>query len=262
MQRCLAVDQVPRGTNALQSFWIWVLPAPQAVLRFASQRFRHTGQARTQDSFLPPVRAPAPRPKALIVAAAVAASNARVEGEITEVAAVEPEVSGDSTTETVRASIEAAIFDAVASAEPAKPVYVEPEPPQTRQFAAVPEEQPEVVTRLSTSGNRMWGINVGSFTTRYQAERVLLKVALKELGTLDEALRKVAPKSGKYDANFVGMSEDKAGARLSSVAGAEYPLRAARTQLIRASGDRRSRATECDANPLRDHRTAVFSPSR
>jgi D-alanyl-D-alanine carboxypeptidase len=37
-----------------------------------------------------------------------------------------------------------------------------------------------------------------------------LKVALKELGTLDDALRKVAPKSGQFDANFVGMSEDKA----------------------------------------------------
>lgn len=153
---------------------------------------------------------PAPRPKALIVAAAVAAGKATIEGETTEVASVQPEVLEDSNGDAVRASIEAAVFDAVTTAEAPTPAFVEPEPPQPRQFATVPEEQPEVVTRMSTSGNRMWGINIGSFSTRYQAERVLLKVALKELGTLDEALRKVAPKSGKYDANFVGMSEDKA----------------------------------------------------
>jgi len=151
---------------------------------------------------------PNPRPKVLIVAAAVAASKENTEAATTEVAVVEPQVLEEDTFDAVRASIEAAISDAVATAE--APVYAEPEPPQPRQFAAVPEEQPEVVTRLSTSGNRMWGINIGSFPTRYQAERVLLKVALKELGTLDDALRKVAPKSGQFDANFVGMSEDKA----------------------------------------------------
>ncbi len=48
------------------------------------------------------------------------------------------------------------------------------------------------LTRLSTSGGRLWGINVGRYSSRYKAERVLLKTALAELGTLDEALRKVA----------------------------------------------------------------------
>ena len=70
--------------------------------------------------------------------------------------------------------------------------------------------EPEVVTRLSTSGGRFWGINVGSYNTRYEAERILLKTALHELGTLDEALRKVVPKSGGFDANFVGMTQDTA----------------------------------------------------
>jgi D-alanyl-D-alanine carboxypeptidase len=71
-------------------------------------------------------------------------------------------------------------------------------------------EAPEVVTRISTSGGRLWGINIGRFNTRDQAERVLLKTALKEMGTLDEALRKVVKSRRGYEANFVGMSQDLA----------------------------------------------------
>lgn len=83
--------------------------------------------------------------------------------------------------------------------------------PTPRRFADVgPETEPEVVTRISTSGGRQWSIHIGSYTTRYQAERVLLKVALKETGTLNQALRKVAPKGGKYEANFVGLSSESA----------------------------------------------------
>ncbi len=65
----------------------------------------------------------------------------------------------------------------------------------------------EVVTRLSTSGGRGWGINVGRYGSRYQAERVLLKTALLEIETLDDALRKVVPRKAGHEANFVGMSE-------------------------------------------------------
>nr|WP_240611081.1 D-alanyl-D-alanine carboxypeptidase family protein [Oceaniglobus ichthyenteri] len=68
----------------------------------------------------------------------------------------------------------------------------------------------EVVTRVSTSGGRHYGINVGKYTSKYEAERVLLKTALVESGTLEEALRKVAVRQGKYEANFVGMTEDMA----------------------------------------------------
>ncbi len=68
----------------------------------------------------------------------------------------------------------------------------------------------EVVTRLSTSGGRHWGINVGRFPSRHLAERMLLKTALIEIGTLDEALRKVVDRPGGYDANFVGMTPELA----------------------------------------------------
>lgn len=73
-----------------------------------------------------------------------------------------------------------------------------------------PEEPLEVVTRVSTSGGRQWAINVGNFNSRYAAERMLLQTALIEMNTLDESLRKVVPRKGGYDANFVGMTEEMA----------------------------------------------------
>jgi D-alanyl-D-alanine carboxypeptidase len=77
--------------------------------------------------------------------------------------------------------------------------------------AAAAEPAPrEVVARLSTSGGRHWGINVGRFNSRHQAERTLLQTALMELSTLDSALRKVVETPRGFDANFVGMSEEEA----------------------------------------------------
>ncbi len=102
----------------------------------------------------------------------------------------------------------------VAAAEPAPAPEVTPVPtprPVQRDTAAL-QYEPEriVVTRVSTSGGRHWGINVGRFASRYQAERVLLKTALAELGTLDSALRKVASSPQGHDANFVGMTREAA----------------------------------------------------
>lgn len=72
------------------------------------------------------------------------------------------------------------------------------------------EEERVVVERLSTSGGRHWGISVGRYTSRHQAERVLLQTALTELGTLGEALRKVRQHNEGFDANFVGLSAEAA----------------------------------------------------
>ena len=69
---------------------------------------------------------------------------------------------------------------------------------------------PEVVTRISTSGGRHWGINIGRYNTSFAAERELLKTALAEIGMLDEALRKVVRSSRGYEANFVGMTQEMA----------------------------------------------------
>lgn len=91
---------------------------------------------------------------------------------------------------------DAVVLAAVSAAQVA-PVYI-------------PDDEPEIVTRISSSGGRHFGINVGLFVTRYQADRVLLKTALNELGTLGDALRRVSNKPDGWHANFVGMTREQA----------------------------------------------------
>lgn len=67
-----------------------------------------------------------------------------------------------------------------------------------------------VVLRASADGERHWGINVGLFNTRGEAERVLLQTALVEIATLDAAKRSVVRGPRGWEANFLGLSEDGA----------------------------------------------------
>ncbi len=76
--------------------------------------------------------------------------------------------------------------------------------------AVQPEPEQEIVTRLSTSGGRLWGVNVGRYTTRYEAEKILLKTALSEMTTLEGTLRKVNQSSRGFDATFQGMTREQA----------------------------------------------------
>ncbi len=74
----------------------------------------------------------------------------------------------------------------------------------------LPEPEQEVVTRLSTSGGHLWGVNVGRYTTRYEAEKVLLKTALSEMTTLEGTLRMVNQSARGFDATFQGMTREQA----------------------------------------------------
>ena len=76
--------------------------------------------------------------------------------------------------------------------------------------APAPEPQPEVVTRVSTSGGRHWGINVGRYASEYKAGQMLLQTALNEMATLDGSLRKVVQRPAGFDANFMGMTRESA----------------------------------------------------
>ncbi|SNX68745.1 D-alanyl-D-alanine carboxypeptidase [Cereibacter ovatus] len=69
---------------------------------------------------------------------------------------------------------------------------------------------PEIITRMSTSGGRHWGVNVGRYPSRSAAERQLMQIALAESVVLDSGLRKVTERSGGYDANFMGLTQDQA----------------------------------------------------
>lgn len=88
--------------------------------------------------------------------------------------------------------------------------FLRPAPRPVEEQAAPAPKEPVVVTRMTTSGGRQWGINVGRYTTRDEAERILVQTALVELTTLDEALRKVVKSPQGWEANFVGMTEETA----------------------------------------------------
>lgn len=129
------------------------------------------------------------------------------EAEAVEVAAIapEPRPAPALSPETIVAS---ATAPAAAPAPPPRPegiILASVEQAVTAEPAAR-----EIVTRMSTSGGRHWGINVGRYGSQYEAERVLLKTALVELSTLGEALRKVARGSKGFEANFVGLTEEGA----------------------------------------------------
>lgn len=150
-----------------------------------------------------------PAPVATMVAAAAILPAADPAAPVAE---SEPAAATDfplPAEETIPAEVRLAAADA-----PAAMPAPEPRSEQIVLAAFTPAEpepeELEVVTRVSTSGGRQWAINVGHFGSRYDAERQLLQVALVEMATLDEALRKVVSRRGGFDANFVGLTEEMA----------------------------------------------------
>ena len=84
--------------------------------------------------------------------------------------------------------------------------------PSRLSFLATPitEHPTKTVARRSTSGSRVWTINIGKFNTRYEAERVLLRMALAEMSALDGASRIVKARATGFDALFIDLTEDGA----------------------------------------------------
>nr|WP_216654651.1 serine hydrolase [Pseudogemmobacter hezensis] len=116
---------------------------------------------------------------------------------------------GLTAVETVAADARAVV------AEPAAPVRRAPIFEPVAKVAAVEpvaETVPEelVVVSKSTSGGRSFGVAVGAYTSQDEAQRALLRTALAESATLDQGMRKVTQRGGKYRASFLGLTEDQA----------------------------------------------------
>lgn len=167
---------------------------------------------------------PMPRPGAAapVLVAAVTVEAQRDEAALREgIAAaiataadmpVAPEVAEEVATQVVEAVALAAVPRP--AARPAELVLAV-QAARVGQAAPDPEvlgttDAQEVVTRVSTSGGRHWGINVGRYGSRYAAEKVLLSTALTEMTTLDGALRKVVKGAQGFDAHFLGMTRESA----------------------------------------------------
>ena len=104
--------------------------------------------------------------------------------------------------------------------EPQSSLAVPPRPADPQQYAvAAGPIEPEVITRASSSGERLFGVSLGPQPSHHAAERLLLRTALSELDTFDQALRRVVQRNGSYEARFQGLTEDQASracARLSA----------------------------------------------
>jgi D-alanyl-D-alanine carboxypeptidase len=177
------------------------------------------------------------------VAAAQAASTAGVSTDAAIAAALVPQdlpegIAGDAATEAGSGSValaavapaaDAATLSAAAQATPPAgngtdlATEVSPPPPprpavitfSTKDAdtdAPLPEQRPEsvVVARVSASNGKTWGIHVGTFASRYEAERILLRTALMEIDTLDAARRLVVPRNTGFAAEFTGLDAQTA----------------------------------------------------
>lgn len=156
--------------------------------------------------------APRPRPTALAVVADIAIASAEAVQQplldaiedTSAIAAITPDVQPDTLAEPASPQLAAAVLQPV---KRNAPIF---EDPEATILTAEAEAEPEVVTRVSTSGGRYWGVNVGRFNSSYDAERALLKTQLAESATLNDGLRKVIKKGGAFDANFMGLSQEQA----------------------------------------------------
>ena len=137
-----------------------------------------------------------------------------LDAQVLEIAAAD----GAATNIETLSAAPALTVSAATSARPAVKLVSTPRPPK-RKAAAIYEDivlaeaettQAEVVTRVSTSGGRAWGVNVGRFNNQGEAERILLKTQLVESATLGQSLRKISQKGGGFDANFLGLTQDEA----------------------------------------------------
>jgi D-alanyl-D-alanine carboxypeptidase len=194
-----AVSAPPANTNA----------APNA----AARTIRVTGQV--QQSLRPVQRPTGGAPASLVATAVSADLIENLLAEVTQVSAPAPEAvafaaSPDAQPETL-AALAGLAPESVATAPEARPAEIimtaaDIAPAQNGSASA----EAEVVARISTSGGRLWGINVGRYSSRLQAERVLLQIALTESTTLEGGLRRVMQRSGGYDANVLGLTRENA----------------------------------------------------
>ena len=141
----------------------------------------------------------------LLAAADLPVTKADINAALLEAVATPAATPAVSITPAARPPEPEAVTLASASVRPS----VRPSVSEPVKREKVVQEQ-EVVTRVSTSGGRHWGVNVGRYPSRYAAEKILLTTALSEMSSLDGTLRKVVKRPQGFDANFLGMTRESA----------------------------------------------------
>ena len=84
-----------------------------------------------------------------------------------------------------------------------------PEPKPAYKIETV--DYPRTISRVTSSGQKDWGIDIGTYPNRFTADKILIKTALSEMISLEGSLRKVVKNKYGFRATFLGLSESKAG---------------------------------------------------
>jgi len=71
-------------------------------------------------------------------------------------------------------------------------------------------EAVEIVSRPATRGRGNYGITLGRYKTKAEAEQLLLRTALQESAVLDNAVRRVGNTPKGWEANFSGLTREAA----------------------------------------------------
>jgi hypothetical protein len=229
---------VPRrgATSGSWNFWTWASPVRRRTRRSACPVCRNTTMTGPPAGPAPQwPRGAQPRPlparPAAPEAALVAAIGEAVQDAVGE-ALMEPapRPSAVAPEAVARALTEA--LDPVDEDDPGpNPKRRPPRRSPTRGAGALiapPPPAPAVHRgrhpRLLDRLAALWRV-AGRATSHHAAERLLLQTALAELGTFDEALRRVVQRSGGYEARFAGMTEDQARAPARGWTHATCPAR-------------------------------------
>jgi len=186
---------------------------PDPALAGLKPKARPEGMTVQLATIEPVAEADAPAVAEVVVAEAAPEPELVVTDPGTEVAAAEPETLLADVT-----GVEAVAAPATAGPAPVELAAVVPASKRSAPiFDAVETVEPaaaeadeEVVVVMSTSGGRHFGVNVGEYSSRYEAEKALLKTALAESATLNDGLRKTSQSGGKWRASFMGLTEEQA----------------------------------------------------
>ena len=151
---------------------------------------------------------PAAAPEAVVAAAILPDAGDLPEG----VANAAPTKEAEAATPTVQLASASAYATQVSPLPPPRPAVITFSSKGVGPTEVVADAAPEtvVVAQISASDGHDWGISVGTYPSRYEAERILLRTALVELDTLDTAKRNVVAKSNGFTAQFTGMDQRSA----------------------------------------------------
>ncbi len=187
------------------------------------------------ESLRPRPRTPRPATEITRNSDAIADAIAEVNAELAAARAEQrpPSLAGDVAPPAPRPGAAAAAAVPFAPARTASAstfVVAPPAPPRVRateptlepQGLAEPGNIEMASTGTGTTGGADWGVQLGAFRSKGDAERHLLTTALKDLAPLDGGLRRVEAAKVQgvtiYRAQFVGLSQDRAVAACADLA--------------------------------------------